>query len=119
MTAVAEVGGGGGGGGIVPDPDPLGRLLSSALLPSAVIFLGLFFYRARVLEISPFSLEKPVACYATPGMQLACTDLLACQYGLNHSFLFFFLLSVKKDRSLFGASTDFFYIAFSTTLIWN
>ena len=49
---------GGGGGGIVPDP--LGRLLSSVLLPSAVIFLGLFFYRARVLEISPFSLEKPV-----------------------------------------------------------
>ena len=48
-------------------PDPLGRLFSSEEWVRDGYFSQVtFFYMARVLEISPFFLEKPVACYATP-----------------------------------------------------
>ena len=53
---------GGGGGGSQTLQTPAADFFV-ILLPAQVIFLVIF-YRARVLEISPFSLAKTVAFYA-------------------------------------------------------
>ena len=60
FRGTAKAGRGGGGESIAADP--LGRLLCYSLA-CAGYFLVIF-YRARVLEISPFSLAKTVSFYA-------------------------------------------------------
>ena len=77
------------------------------LLPAQVIFLVIL-YRARVLEISPFSLEKTVAFYATADH----ATLDVCLPVWVKLFSCFFSM---KYLSVLGA--DFFYIVVLVVLV--